>query len=411
MTKVTALGGVGAVGSYSTKVFANSDVFDEVVIADINIEKAKNMAATLGGKVSAVKVDAVDPESIKAAIKGSDVVLNTIGPYYKFEKLILSTVIEMGINYVDICDDTGATYDALALDKEAKKSGVTALIGMGSSPGVTNLLAAFCSKTLLKETDSIDLYHAHGGEPTEGAGVIGHRFYCMRQDVPIFIDGKLKNLTQKEAEALREKVEFINLSSEGPLLVYPYPHPEPITLPMYIKGLKRVTNKGTVLPEEYYNLTRKIFQAGLDSKEYINVNGHKIAPYNFAISYLIKRRDEILKEVNFGEPRGCVKIVVSGRNERGLARTYIFSLVSEGAGKGEAMGAGTGIPAAMGTILMAQGKIKGQGVLPPEACMNPMDFLNLMKNVLKIDKKDKNKSSPIIIQKIDEKGTIEKIEI
>ncbi len=84
MTKVTALGGVGAVGSYSTKIFANSDVFDEVVIADINIEKAKNMAATLGGKVSAVKVDAMDPESIKAAIKGSDVVLNTIGPYYKF---------------------------------------------------------------------------------------------------------------------------------------------------------------------------------------------------------------------------------------------------------------------------------------------------------------------------------------
>ncbi len=285
-------------------------------------------------------MDAHNTDSIRNAIQGADVVVNTIGPYYIFEKKILGTVIEEGINYVDVCDDTGATYDALALDEKAKEKGVTALIGMGSSPGITNVLAAFAAttKNILAECESIDLFHIHGGEPVEGAGVIGHRFYCMKQDVPMFIDGKMLNLTQKESEAHTEEIKFINI--EGKHKVYPYPHPEPITMPKWIPGVKRVTNKGTVLPEEYYNLTRTIFGVGMDSRDPITVNGVPVIPHDFATQFLIKRRDEILKELNFGEQRGCVKIVVSGKNERGLDRKYIFYLVSEGAGKGQADGRG-----------------------------------------------------------------------
>ena len=409
IAKCTILGGCGVVGTAAAKTLANHKFFSEVVIADINLEKAQKLADELGKKVSAVYVDAMNKESIGKAIEGSTVVLNTVGPYYKFEKIILSTVIEMGINYVDVNDDTGATYDALALDKAAKAADVTALIGMGSSPGVTNLLAAFIARSVLAECDSIDLFHSHGGEPTEGPGVIGHRFYCMKQNVPVFLEGEAKNLTQKEAEALIEEVKFYNL--KGNQKVYPYPHPEPITMPMWVKGVKRVTNKGTVMPEEYYDLTRKVFAAGLDSIDPITVKGVTITPYDFAIAYLIKRRDEILKDINFGEQRGCVKIVVSGRNREGVARTYIASLISEGAGKSQGLGEGTGIPAAFGAILMGKRRIKKKGVLPPEACVDPMQFLSLMKDALGIDDNDESKKSPVVLQKIDENGVISIIDL
>ncbi|TFG19586.1 MAG: saccharopine dehydrogenase [Promethearchaeota archaeon] len=412
MGKIVVLGGCGAVGRHSVKTLADSKEVDKVIIADINLELAKEMAENLGEKVSAVKVDAHDIKSIRNAIQGADVVVNTIGPYYIFEKKILETVIEEVINYVDVCDDTGATYDALALDEKAKEKGVTALIGMGSSPGITNVLAAFAAttKSIMAECESIDLFHIHGGEPVEGVGVIGHRFYCMKQDVPMFIDGKMLNLTQKESEAHTEEIKFINI--EGKHKVYPYPHPEPITMPKWIPGVKRVTNKGTVLPEEYYNLTRTIFGAGMDSRAPITVNGVPVIPHDFATQFLIKRRDEILKETNFGEQRGCVKIVVSGKNERGLDRKYIFYLVSEGAGKGQAMGEGTGIPCALGALLMLKGKIKnGPGVLPPEACVDAMEFLSLMRKIMKVDGNDESKKSPLIIHKIDEKGNIEVIDI
>ncbi len=412
MSRIVVLGGCGAVGRHVVRTLVNSKDVDEVIIADINLELAISMAEELGEKVTSVKLNAHDVENIRKVIQKADVVVNTIGPYYVFEKKILSTVIEEAIDYVDVCDDTGATYDALSLDDKAKEKGVTALIGCGSSPGITNILASFAatSKNILAECESIDLFHIHGGEPVEGAGVIGHRFYCMKQNVPMFLDGKMLNLTQKESEEYIEEIKFINL--EGKHKVYPYPHPEPITMPKWIPGIKRVTNKGTVLPVEYYNLTRTIFTSGLTTQEPILVNGIPVIPHEFATQFLIKKRDEILKETNFGEQRGCVKIVVKGKNQQGLDRTYVFYLVSEGVGKGQAMGEGTGIPCALGALLMLKGKIKnGPGVLPPEAGVDAMEFLSLMRKIMKVDKSDKNKTSPLIIHKIDENGKIEVIEL
>lgn len=399
------------VGTAAVKTLVKVDDFSEVVIADIDLEKAKKLAEVLGKKASAVQFDASSVESVKKVIAGSDVVLNCVGPFYRFEKTILSAVIDEGINYVDVNDDVGATYDALDMNGGAKKAGITALIGMGSSPGVTNLLASYAARDLLDECDSIDMYHTHGGEPNEGPGVIGHRFYCLTIDVPMFLDGKAITVTQEESEGYTDEVEFINL--EGKHTVYPYPHPEPITMPMFLKGvgLKRVTNKGSVLPEEYYNLTRAVHRLGLGSKEPVHVNGQDVIPHDFAIAYLITRRDEILEKVNFGEQRGCVKIVCKGKKKKTKEpRTYVFSLVSEGAGKGQALGEGTGIPAAFGAILMQRGKIKEKGVLPPEACVDPMAFLQLMREVMSIDDSDESKKSPVIFESIDENGKVKKME-
>jgi saccharopine dehydrogenase (NAD+, L-lysine-forming) len=410
MAKVIILGGCGVVGSVVVELLTKAPDFSEVVIGDINLERAQQMAKNLGKKISAVKVDANDKDSLLKAINGMDMVVNCIGPFYKFEKPILEAVIEKEINYVDVCDDTGATYDALDMDSAAKDADITALIGMGSSPGISNVLAAYAANELLEECESIDMYHIHGGEPNEGPAVIGHRFYCMSNPIPMFLDGESKKIDPKNSSQYEEQVEFINLP--GKYTVYPYPHPEPITLPIFLNGLKRVTNKGSVLPEKYYELTRQIHGLGLNTQNPIevkDVNGNlqKIRPYDFSIRYLIEQREKLLKETDFGGPKGCVKIVVKGKKKRTKEeRTYIFSLVSEGAGKDSGLGEGTGIPCAFGTILLQREKIKKKGVLPPEACINAMDFIKLMAELLEIDEKDEKKQSPIVFQSIDADGNI-----
>ena len=186
-----------------------------------------------------------------ADIAGADVVLNCVGPFYKTVKTILSAVIEARVNYVDVCDDVDVTLDILAMDESAKRAGITALIGMGSSPGATNIMAKLAAESLLEETDSIEIFHAHGGEPIEGEGVIGHRFHCMSIDIPMFLDGELKYVKYFEPDgiALRQTFDFPVLGKN--ILVYPYPHPEQLTLPKYIRT-PQVTNKGAVLPSEYY---------------------------------------------------------------------------------------------------------------------------------------------------------------
>ena len=65
------------------------------------------------------------------------------------------------------------------MDENAKKSGIKAVIGMGSSPGLANLLAKYTALHLFDETEAIDIYHSHGGKATEGAAVVKNRIHSM----------------------------------------------------------------------------------------------------------------------------------------------------------------------------------------------------------------------------------------
>lgn len=408
MSTVIVLGGAGAVGSVAAEKLADSEEFERVVIGDVNLEKAREIEKRIGSpKISVMQVDAGSPDSIKTAVAGSDLVLNCVGPFYRTVKTILQVVIDSGINYVDICDDVDVTLEILELDREAREKGVCALIGMGSSPGATNVLAKLAADSLLDETDSIDIFHAHGGEPVEGEGVIAHRFHCMSIDIPMFLEGKLQYVKffEKEGLSLQQTFNFPVLGDN--IQLYPYPHPEQVTLPRTI-NVQQVTNKGTVLPAAYYDLTKEMCRLGLAGREPVTVMGREIRPYDFSIAYILKERERILQETDFGSQRGCCSVVVKGKKE-GKYDEYRFHMASGN----QALGEGTGIPAAIGAILMQQGKIARKGVYPPEACVDPNDFIQLVSQVMKLDKKQKDDESfgGVIVQRLDESGTVTTLDI
>ena len=72
-----------------------------------------------------------------------------------------------------------------------------------------------------------------------------------------------------------------------------------------------------------------------------------------------------------------MSVVVKGRKD-GAPREVRVHLASRESGLGE----GTGIPAALGVMLMQKGKITAKGVLPPEGCVNAADFLALASEVM-----------------------------
>ena len=406
MAKVTVLGGCGAVGSVAVKTLAQSGVFSEVVIGDANSTRAQQMAKELGAGVTAVVCDVLDAPGLRKVIQGSDVVLNCVGPFYTTVKPILAAVMECGVNYVDVCDDVDVTIDLLNMHEAVKQAGVAALIGMGSSPGLTNVIAKFAATVLLDTADSIDIFHTHGGEPFEGPGVIEHRFHCMSIPIPMYLDGELKyvNYFEPDGIALRQTFTFPYI---GETPIYPYPHPEQITLPRYLK-LQRVTNKGSVLPEAYYNLTGEVVRLGLASKEPVQVRGQTVVPYDFAISYIIRERERILKETNFGRQRGCVSVIVRGAKD-GKPLEYRFHLASTS----QALGEGTGIPAATGAIVMQQGKVQGKGILPPEACLNAFEFLGLVRKSFARDASTKGtaEEESFIVEEVDAAGRSTRINL
>ncbi len=399
MTRITLLGACGAVGSVAAGILASSGDFDEMVLCDLNLRKIKNIAKSLNkSNISARSFDADNMESIKNVIKGSDVVLNCVGPFYKYGPRILRAAIETKVNYVDVCDDFDATVSMLKMDKAAKKVGISALIGMGSSPGMANVIVRFCADNLFDKVESVDIYHAHGGEKVEGPAVVKHRIHSMEADIPMFLNGKFTTirLFEKSGKALEEVTDFKNV---GKYRVYGYPHPETITLPRYLKGVKRVTNLGLVLPPAYAELIKGMVRLGVTSAKPIIVQGVKVNPLEFAVAFILSQRARLTREAGLTEAQGCLKIVVKGK-KNGAKNTYVFQMTSKGKGMGE----GTGIPAALGAILMGSKKITVKGVLPPEACVNPMDVINLIKTKIKFEDDKKRGGVPIDITHIDKEG-------
>jgi saccharopine dehydrogenase (NAD+, L-lysine-forming) len=275
------------------------------------------------------------------------------------------------VNYVDVCDDLDPTQVMLKLDDRARERGVKALIGMGSSPGLANVFVRLCADMFLDTVVGADIMHIHGGESTEGAAVLKHRIHAMVNDVPLYLDGKFVDVRQleKSGEDHVEEVDFVGV---GRYPVYVYPHPETITLPTHIPELKRATNKGVIFPLSYFRLTQDMVRVGACTSKPVLVGDKEVVPLDFSVAHIQTRRSDLLREAGVTGPAGCLKVVVEGlrRQEK---RTMVLQLSS----KSEGAGPGTGIPAAIGAILMAQGQIDRHGVFPPEAAVPPMAMLSM----------------------------------
>jgi saccharopine dehydrogenase (NAD+, L-lysine-forming) len=397
MAKVVVLGGSGAVGNVAVRTLAETDGFDEVVIADRDLDAAGRLASELGAGATPMAVDASDRASIAAAVVGADVVLNCVGPFHLTVETVLDAVLDAGVDYVDVCDDVDVTLNILDWDERARNAGVRALIGMGASPGATNLIAKLVSQQFLDVTDSIDIFHTHGGEPHEGPGVVGHRFHCMSIPIPMYLDGELTDVDYfgEDGMALRQTFDFPRIGDAIPL--FPYPHPEQVTLPRTI-DCRQVTNKGSVLPIEYYELTAEACRLGLNSRDAVDVNGVEVVPADFAIAWLIRERDRLLAESDFGTQKGCMSVVVVG-TQGGARNEYRVHMTSTSHGLGE----GTGIPAAIGALLMLEGRVDGPGVLPPEAAVEPEDFLDRWRSIQDVGEES---GAAVLVEHIDPEGVI-----
>src|SRR5699024_9122211 len=137
------------------------------------------------------------------------------------------------------------TIESLELTDLAKEKGVTAITGMGASPGITNILARLGSDQL-DRVDEINTYWVVGDAEPGGFGALSHMFHIMKGKIATLQDGKetwIRSFQQKNAK----KIDFGE--PVGEVTLYHVGHPEPVTLPRYIPNVKKVTNLGALLPE------------------------------------------------------------------------------------------------------------------------------------------------------------------
>lgn len=399
MKKVVVLGGAGGIGSVAVSALATMSDFGEITVADVRVEEAQAVVRKVGDeRLRSRGFDATSAESLAAILSDQDVVCNCVGPFYRFGPPILEAAIEAGVDYVDVCDDLEPTRTMLDLDGRAKEKGVKALVGMGNSPGLANVFVKLVADGFLDEVQSAHIMHIHGGEPIEGPAVVKHRIKAMVDPVPLFIDGEFIEVMQLEEDGVAHTIET-DFHRVGRYPVFPYPHPETITLPKHIPGLKQATNRGVIFPLSYFELTQDMVRTGACTYEPLQVSGKEVVPIDFSVSHILSRRSKLLLEAGIKGPAGCLKVEVGGL-KNGLVRSYVFQLSSSSVGAGE----GTGIPAAAGAALMGRGSVQGPGVLPPEAAVQPLELLLTAFNAGKALGASNDDS--IVIEQIDEHGAV-----
>ncbi|MFD4431109.1 saccharopine dehydrogenase NADP-binding domain-containing protein, partial [Nocardia sp. NPDC058497] len=90
MMRVMVLGGAGEIGRAAAKMIAAADDIDRVVIADLSVDAAERVAGLLGPVAEARQIDVLDHARLIAAMRECDIVVNTVGPYFRFGPGILS---------------------------------------------------------------------------------------------------------------------------------------------------------------------------------------------------------------------------------------------------------------------------------------------------------------------------------
>ena len=133
MAKVVVLGG-GMVGSVMADDLARSSDL-EVTVADVR-DEALERARARNEAVKGVRADLSDPAEIKRLAEGADLVCGALASHLGFAAL--RAVIEARKPYADI---SFMPEDAWDLDGLARETGARCIVDAGVAPGLSNLLA------------------------------------------------------------------------------------------------------------------------------------------------------------------------------------------------------------------------------------------------------------------------------
>jgi len=375
--KALVLGGTGGMGQGVARDLIKQEQITKVTLGDINTDPNRVQEKLRASeKVSLIRIDVNDHKGMVSAIKDVDVVINCAGPFYKTAVAVAKAAVEAKVNYIDICDDYEAAEILFAsdIDKAAKEAGITVLTGMGSDPGTNNVLVKWYANKL-DRVDEIYLYWVVSIAELAGAAW-DHSLHMTLGKIPQYFDGKLQHV---EGGGGEETENF--LDPLGECLISYVGHPQPITIPRYIKGVKKVVIKGALIPLWVDRLIKEQKETGLLSKEPLDVKGKNVVPYDLTL----KLWEEIPKNRDNGPAASGLKVIVKGER-KGKLVTYTADIVGR-------MAPGTGLPASIAALMMDAGEVTVKGVVAPEGCIDPDKFLaELLKRGAKIHQTETIKS-------------------
>jgi saccharopine dehydrogenase-like NADP-dependent oxidoreductase len=282
-------------------------------------------------------VDAGVPASVARTLEGAEVVVNCAA--YRLNIPVMRGALQAGAHYVDLGGLFHVTRLQLELEADFRDAGLTALLGMGSAPGKSNLLAKAAVERLGAPPESMEIWAA-----SRDPAAAGHPFpapYSVRTLLdelhmhPMVVEGgELVEAEPLSGEAQREFPDPIGRATG----IYTL-HSELATLPVAYPSLRSASFRLCLAP-------------GLLDKLLALEDGEEPEPY-----------------VQSPQAAAAHVVEVSGDGSQvvGMAWTRGGSARS------------TAEPPARAAVEIAEGKLGAPGAHAPEAAIaDPEGFLALL---------------------------------
>ncbi len=292
--KIAVLGGAGLMGSGTVKdlISKESKDVDKIIVADVSLKKAEGLVKSLNDdRISAVELNVNDQQKTLDLLRQVDICINAVPTFAGFQMDIFHACFDAKCSYIDY--GGMGVYTVKQKEEHAKweEAGITAVIGLGADPGMSNVIC----KAVAEELDSIDkinLYWAAkliGPEnpvlvpPYSVSTLLGEYGNSSKQ----FIDGKLVDMPPQSG------LETINLPEPfGTMEFMHSQHSEPLTVPFAMgikdKGIKEFTWK-LHLPEKENEVYKGLIKVGFaDFNDPVEMNGVSVKPVDF-LNALIER--------------------------------------------------------------------------------------------------------------------------
>jgi len=394
--KKVAVVGVGGQGGSCASILARDKDISEIVLSDIDLDLANKVKDKIkSGKITTIKVDAGKVEDLQGAIKGADVVINLTLP--RFNMNIMKAALQNRAHYVDtaFCD-AAVPYETqmierkpLELDDEFKKAGLTALIGCGATPGVSNVLIKYvcdkldqidaiyirCGGKILKKPKDIISAWDPGWSP-----VTAIRDWA--EEPVIFEGGEYKKYPPFSGR------EEYNFEPFGKVLLCHHEHEEQVMLPRFIgKGLRYVDFKYPVDIQ-----AGNFIKLGFGSDQPVDVKGVEVLPVD-VLTKLVRSPGDVFftEEETIKRPIDSFKAmsirvagVKSGEDvEYTISYPYVNYTTEEERleiyNRFGTINIYVALPAIVGAKLCVEGEAE-KGVIGPE-CLDPIKFLKEMSDM------------------------------
>ena len=318
-------------------------------------------------RVRPAALDARDEAATARLLEGHDVVLN--GVTYYFNVPVMRAALAARVPYADLGGLYHGSRKQFALHEDFVRAGVPALLGMGSTPGITNVMAGVLARGL----DPVEEVHVRVGCIDRGAS--------GPLPVPYALDTVLDEFALEPMVFREGRAQAVPPMSGRESIEFPEPvgrvealttlHSEVAMFPRSFPGLRAASFKVAFEPA-FVEKMRFLVELGFASREKL---AGSLSPRETLLALAARQ------PVPGGEPQDCdaLRVDLAGvQDGRRVERRAEMVVLPHPEWRVAAGSLDTGVPLSIAGQLLGSGAIRTPGVLCPETAVPGELFFEML---------------------------------